>query len=159
MNIKIYCVGHLKESYWKDACSEYLKRISKYAKVEIIEVDDVPAKEGLSEANQERIKQEECGKILAKLKQNDYICALDLNKKELSSEEFSEKLIEMLQESKSNLSFVIGGSLGLSLEMKKRANNAVTFSKMTFPHQLCRVVLLEQIYRGFKIYKNEPYHK
>lgn len=159
MKIKIYCVGHLKERYWKEACEEYLKRLQSYADVSIIEVDDEPCKEGSSVALEKVAKDKEGAKILKKIKENDYLCALDLHKKELESEAFSEVLMSMLAKSGSNLSFVIGGSLGLSDELKQRANESISFSKMTFPHQMMRVILLEQIYRGFKIARKEPYHK
>ncbi|MCQ2742019.1 MAG: 23S rRNA (pseudouridine(1915)-N(3))-methyltransferase RlmH [Bacilli bacterium] len=159
MKITIYCVGHLKESYWKEAIAEYSKRISAYSSIEVVEVDDVPYKEGSPESILEATKNKEGAKIMAKLKPSDYVCALDLNKKEYDSVTFSNHLQEMMVRGGSNVVFMIGGSLGLSDELKARANESITFSKMTLPHQLCRVVLLEQIYRAFKISHHEPYHK
>lgn len=159
MKITVYCIGHLKENYWKMAIEKYAKRIRPYASLEIVEVDDVPYKEGASPAIEEQVKNKEGEKVLAKLKPTDYLCALDLGKAEYDSPAFSKHLEKMLVQGGSNLSFVIGGSLGLSDALKQRANEAITFSKMTFPHQMMRVILLEQIYRAFKIARHEPYHK
>ncbi|MBO4540746.1 MAG: 23S rRNA (pseudouridine(1915)-N(3))-methyltransferase RlmH [Bacilli bacterium] len=159
MTIIIYCIGHLKEEYWKSACQEYLKRLKPYAEIQIIEVDDIGYKEGAGEKLEAKVKEQEGAKILQKLKNSDYLCALDLNKKEEDSIAFSQHLETMLSRGGSRLSFVIGGSLGLSDELKKRANESLSFSKMTFPHQLSRVILLEQLYRAFRILHHEPYHK
>ena len=159
MTITIYCVGHLKEEYWKAACSEYLKRLKPYADIQVVEVEDIGYKEGSGEKIETKVKEQECAKILAKLKNSDYLCALDLGKKEEDSVSFSQHLENMLSRGGSRLSFVIGGSLGLSDEMKKRANESLSLSPMTFPHQLTRVILLEQIYRAFRILHHEPYHK
>ncbi len=159
MTITIYCVGHLKEDYWRDACQEYLKRLKPYAEVKVVEVDDIGYKEGVGEKIETKVKDQEGGKILAKLKPSDYLCALDLGKKEEDSVSFSKHLEAMLSRGGSHLSFVIGGSLGLSDELKKRANEALSLSTMTFPHQLTRVILLEQIYRAFRLLHHEPYHK
>lgn len=155
MRIKIYAVGSIKEKYWVDALDEYIKRISPYSKIEIIEVDDLSMK-GKSD---EQIKDKECDSILSKIKPNEFVCNLDLNKKEYDSVSFSSKLMEMIEKGGASLSFVIGGSLGISEKMKQRANESISLSKMTFTHQMSRVILLEQIYRAFKINKGEPYHK
>lgn len=155
MRIKIYAVGSIKEKYWVDAIDEYIKRISPYSKIEIIEVDDLSMK-GKSD---EQIKDKECDSILSKIKPNEFVCNLDLNKKEYDSVSFSSKLMEMIEKGGASLSFVIGGSLGISEKMKQRANESISLSKMTFTHQMSRVILLEQIYRAYKINKGEPYHK
>ena len=155
MRIKIYAVGSIKEKYWVDAIDQYIKRISPYSKIEIIEVDDLSMK-GKSD---EQIKDKECDSILSKIKPNEFVCNLDLNKKEYDSVSFSSKLMEMIEKGGASLSFVIGGSLGISEKMKQRANESISLSKMTFTHQMSRVILLEQIYRAFKINKGEPYHK
>ncbi len=159
MKISVYCVGKLKESYWKDAVQEYKKRIEGYAKIDIFEAPDFPTPEKASPAQEEEIKNKEGKKMLEKIKPGDYVIALDLNQKEYTSEEFSSQMEKWLVSGGSSVSFLIGGSLGLSEECKKRANASVCFGKMTFPHQLARVMLLEQIYRSFKIAHHEPYHK
>ena len=159
MKIVILAVGHLKEDYWRAACAEYAKRISAYAKVEIIEVNDLPAPENSSFASEEQIKTKEDEKMLARLKPGDFLCALDLGKEEPDSLAFSRELEGMLVKGGSTLYFAIGGSLGLSQEVKKRANVSLSLSRLTFPHQMTRVILLEQIYRSFKILRHEPYHK
>ncbi len=159
MKISVYCVGKLKESYWKDAVQEYKKRIEGYAKIDIFEAPDFPTPEKASPAQEEEIKNKEGKKMLEKIKPGDYVIALDLNQKEYTSEEFSSQMEKWLVAGGSSVSFLIGGSLGLSEECKKRANASVCFGKMTFPHQLARVMLLEQIYRSFKIARHEPYHK
>ncbi len=159
MKISVYCVGKLKESYWKAAVQEYKKRIEGYAKIDIFEAPDFPTPEKASPAQEEEIKNKEGKKMLEKIKPGDYVIALDLNQKEYTSEEFSSQMEKWLVAGGSSVSFLIGGSLGLSEECKKRANASVCFGKMTFPHQLARVMLLEQIYRSFKIARHEPYHK
>lgn len=150
--IKIITVGKLKEKYLIDAIEEYQKRLSKYTKLEIIEV--------LDEANyeEEKIKEKEALKIEKYLNNKDYIITLEIEGKELTSEEFAQKLNNILMIN-SNITFIIGGSYGLADRVKKRSNYKLSFSKMTFPHQLFRVILLEQIYRAFKIKNNETYHK
>ena len=150
--IKIISVGSLKEKYLKEAQEEYLKRISKYHNIEIIEVKD----EGLVEPSKSIILEEE--KILKHISDKDYIVTLEIEGKQLSSEEFAEKL-DRIQLESSNITFIIGGSYGLSQNIKDKAKLHLSFSKMTFPHQLFRVILLEQIYRSFKILNNESYHK
>ncbi len=150
--IKIITVGSIKEKYLKDAIEEYTKRLSKYTNLEVIEVKD----EGLVEKQKTLILEEE--KILKHINDRDYIITLEIEGKELSSLEFAEKLDKITLES-SNITFVIGGSYGLSQNIKDKAKLHLSFSKMTFPHQLFRVLLLEQIYRAFKINNNESYHK
>ncbi len=159
MKITIYCIGHLKESYWKSAVDEYLKRLSHYAKTEIVEFDDLPTPDGASVAIEDQIKSKEGVKVLARLKPSDYLIALDLGKKEYDSCSLATHLRDSFVHGGSAINFVIGGSLGLSKELKERANESITLSKMTFPHQLTRVILLEQLYRSFRILNNEPYHK
>ena len=150
--IKLITVGSIKEQYLKDAIEEYTKRISKYTKIEIIEVKD----EGLVEPQKAINLEEE--KILKNINDKDYIITLEIEGKNLSSEEFAEKLDKIQLES-STITFIIGGSYGLSQNIKDRSKLHLSFSKMTFPHQLFRVLLLEQIYRAYKINNNESYHK
>ena len=159
MKITIYCIGKLKEDYWKSAIAEYSKRISAYAELDIVEFPDIAIPASASTAIEEDIKNKECAKILAKLKPNDYVIALDLNKKEYDSVAFAAHLDEAFARGGASINFVIGGSLGLSDDLKKRANESLSFGKMTFPHQLARVMLLEQLYRAFRINRGEPYHK
>ena len=150
--IKIITVGSIKEKYLKDAIEEYVKRISKYTNIEIIEVKD----EGLVEPNKSLILEEE--KILKHINDKDYIITLEIEGKELSSTELAATLDKITLEA-STITFIIGGSYGLSQKIKDKARLHLSFSKMTFPHQLFRVLLLEQIYRAFKINNNESYHK
>lgn len=159
MKITLYCIGKLKEDYWRSAIAEYSKRIGGYCDLEIVEFPDLPTPAGASIAIEEEVKNKECARIVAKLKPGEYLIALDLGKKEYDSVEFASHLESSFQKGGANISFVIGGSLGLSDELKKRANESISFGKMTFPHQLARVMLLEQIYRAFKINRGEPYHK
>ena len=157
LNINIVCVGKVKEKYLKDALSEYSKRLSKYCKLNIIEIADEPIPSNLSDKLADNIKNIEGNKILNTIK-NSYIISLDLNGKEYSSEQFAEKL-DKITLNNSSITFVIGGSLGLSTEIIHNSNELICFSKMTFPHQLIRVFLLEQIFRAFKINNNETYHR
>ncbi|PEC43011.1 23S rRNA (pseudouridine(1915)-N(3))-methyltransferase RlmH [Priestia megaterium] len=159
MNISIITIGKLKEKYLKQGIQEYLKRLSSYAKVEIIELADEKAPENLSESEMEEVKQKEGERILAKISDDTYVIALAINGKQKSSEELAKEIDSLATYGKSKVAFVIGGSLGLSSEVMKRSNAALSFSKMTFPHQLMRLVLVEQIYRAFRIIRNEPYHK
>ncbi|MBZ4662565.1 MAG: rlmH [Caloramator sp.] len=159
MNITIVSVGKLKEKYLKEGINEYLKRLSKYAKVDIIEVPDEKAPENLSKKEEEMIKEKEGQGILKYIKENMYVVVLDIKGKQLSSEELADFLSQRALLGESNIAFVIGGSLGLSQTVLNRANYKLSFSKMTFPHQLMRLILLEQIYRGFRIINGEPYHK
>ena len=158
LNIQLICVGKIKEDYLKNAIEEYRKRLSKYCKLEILELPDekIPDKLNTSLANE--IKQKECSNIIKHLKKSSYNIALDLSGKQLTSEQFSEK-IEKLSMTNSNITFIIGGSLGLTNELLNYCQEKLCFSKMTFPHQLIRVFLLEQIFRGFKIAHNETYHR
>ncbi|MDP9725292.1 23S rRNA (pseudouridine1915-N3)-methyltransferase [Priestia aryabhattai] len=159
MNISIITIGKLKEKYLKQGIQEYLKRLSSYAKVEIIELADEKAPENLSESEMEQVKQKEGERILAKISDDTHVIALAINGKQKSSEELAKEIDSLATYGKSKIAFVIGGSLGLSGEVMKRSNAALSFSKMTFPHQLMRLVLVEQIYRAFRIIRNEPYHK
>ena len=159
MNITLITVGKIKEKFLRDAIDEYSKRLSKYCKLEIIEVSDEKTPDNASEKEELQIKEKEGIQILSKIKDNAYVIAMDLKGKTLSSEEFSSFIDNCGIQGNSNLVFIIGGSLGLSKDVLNRANYKLCFSKMTFPHQLFRVMLLEQIYRGFRIMKGEPYHK
>ncbi|MGE5631497.1 MAG: 23S rRNA (pseudouridine(1915)-N(3))-methyltransferase RlmH [Caulobacteraceae bacterium] len=159
MNIAIIAVGKLKEKYMKEAVEEYLTRLSKYCRTEIIEVPDEKAPENLSPAQELLVKQKEGQGILRYIKDDTYVIALAIQGKMLSSEDFAGFVDNLGIRGTSNIAFVIGGSLGLSDEVLKRADYQLSFSKMTFPHQLMRVILLEQVYRGFRIIKGEPYHK
>ena len=150
--IKIIAVGYLKEKYLKEAVEEYTKRIKKYTNIEIIEVKD----EGIVEINKALKLEEE--KILKHISEKDFLITLEIEGKEYNSEEFAKK-IEKITIENSNITFIIGGSYGISDEIKNKANLRLSFSKMTFPHQLFRVLLLEQIYRAYKINNNEKYHK
>lgn len=158
MNIKIYCIGKIKEQYLKDGIAEYLKRLSPYAKTEIIEVMDSKVKDNPNDFDITKAKNEEGDRVL-KLIKNDYLIGLDLNKKEPTSEEFAEFIQQKFVEGGSSISFVIGGSYGLSESLKKRCNSSISLSKLTYLHQMTRLILLEQIYRAFKILNNETYHK
>lgn len=159
MNIQIICIGKLKEKYWTDAVGEYMKRLSSYATVKIVELKEsrLPDKAGLAE--EEKVKLEEGREILKAIKDGTYVVTLEIQGKQLSSEELAAKIETLGLQGKSDIAFVIGGSLGLSAEVSKRADFKLSFSKMTFPHQMMRVVLLEQIYRSFKIIRHEAYHK
>lgn len=159
MKIKIVAVGEIKEAFWKSAIKEYLKRLSPYSKVDIIEVQDERCPEQSSLALETITKNKEGQKILSHIKQNEFVVALDLNKGECDSVTLSRRLEDMFIKGRSSITFVIGGSLGLSEEIRNRCNDFITLSKLTFTHQMCRVILLEQIYRSFKIMNNEKYHK
>ncbi|WML42446.1 23S rRNA (pseudouridine(1915)-N(3))-methyltransferase RlmH [Neobacillus sp. PS3-40] len=159
MNISIVTVGKLKEKYLKQGIDEYLKRLTSYAKVEMIEVADEKAPEELSELEMEQVKQKEGERILAKISQDTYVFALAINGKMQSSEELADSLDKLATYGKSKIAFIIGGSLGLSAEVLKRSNEQLSFSKMTFPHQLMRLILVEQVYRAYRINRGEPYHK
>lgn len=159
MNIKIITVGKLKEKYLKMGIAEYAKRLSAYCKMELIEVPDEKAPEKLSEAEMIQVKEKEGERILAKIPDQAYVFALAIEGKQRTSEVFAKEIEQLGVQGKSTLVFVIGGSLGLSDAVMKRSNTPISFGKMTLPHQLMRLVLIEQIYRGFKIVRNEPYHK
>lgn len=158
MRIKIYCIGKIKEQYLKDGINEYVKRISPYSAIEIIEVADSKVKDNPNDSDISRAKIEEGERVL-KVLRNDYLIGLDLNKPEFTSEEFAQFMSKKFIEGGSNLSFVIGGSYGLSDALKARCNSSISLSKLTFLHQMTRLILLEQIYRAFKILNNETYHK
>jgi 23S rRNA (pseudouridine1915-N3)-methyltransferase len=159
VNISIITVGKLKEKYLKQGIEEYLKRLTTYAKVEMIEVADEKAPEELSGLEMVQVKQKEGERILAKISQDTYVIALAIQGKLGSSEELADSLDKLATYGKSKIAFVIGGSLGLSEDVIKRSNEQLSFSRMTFPHQLMRLILVEQIYRAFRINRNEPYHK
>lgn len=159
MNIKIIGVGKLKEKYLVQAMQEYLKRLQAYSKVEVIELADEKAPENLSETQMMQIKDKEGERILAKIKDQEYVIALAIEGKNPSSEAFAQKIENLGIQGKSQLVFVIGGSLGLSPSVMQRSNAQISFGKMTFSHQLMRVMLTEQIYRAFRIIHNQPYHK
>jgi 23S rRNA (pseudouridine1915-N3)-methyltransferase len=152
-------VGKLKEKYLKQGIEEYVKRLSAYAKIEVIEVADEKAPEELSELEMIQVKQKEGERILAKVAQDTYVIALAIDGKLRSSEELADSLDKLATYGKSKIAFIIGGSLGLSEEVLSRANEHLSFSRMTFPHQLMRLILVEQIYRAFRINRGEPYHK
>ena len=160
INIKIICVGKIKEKSIQELINEYTKRLSKYCKLEIIEVDDEKIPQPCSLAVESKIKEKECNKIKEKIKKIGKcdIIFLDLHGKQYTSVEFSDKINNMCIYGTSTITFVIGGSLGLTNQLLSLSDNRISFSKMTFPHQLFRVFLLEQIFRAFKIQNNETYH-
>ena len=159
MKITLITVGKIKEKYFTDAISEYAKRLSRYCKMDIVEVPDEKTPDGASETLETQIKDKEGEKILAKIPDGAYVVALAIEGKMLNSEELADKMEKWNVSGISHVVFVIGGSLGLSSKVLNRADFKLSFSKMTFPHQLMRVILLEQIYRSFRIRNNEPYHK
>ena len=159
MNITVISVGKLKEKYLKMAIDEYAKRLTRYCKLTMIERPDEKTPDNASPAQEEQIKEKEGKLILSKIKDNMFVIAMDLKPKQMTSEEFSKFIEQCGVTGNSNIVFVVGGSLGISDEVLKRANHKICFSKMTFPHQLFRVMLLEQVYRAFRISNNEPYHK
>lgn len=159
MKISICCVGKVKEKFYCQAIEEYSKRLSKYCKLEIREVADEKTPDNASDNVNRMIKQKEGERLMSCIKDDTYVIALAIDGKMLDSVELSEKIDNLLVSGKSDIAFVIGGSLGLDDKVLNRADYKLSFSKMTFPHQLMRVILLEQIYRSFRIMKNEPYHK
>ena len=159
MNIQIICIGKLKEKYWTDAIKEYSKRLSRFANIEIVELKESLLPANASPADEEKVKLEEGREILKAIKDGTYVITLEILGKQLSSEELAKKMDDLGIDGRSNIAFVIGGSLGLSKEVSQRADYKLSFSRMTFPHQMMRVILLEQIYRAFKINRNETYHK
>jgi len=159
MKITILSVGKIKEKYFKDAISEYEKRLSRYCKLEFIEVPDEKTPEQTSAKEEALIRDREGERLLKHIREEAYVITLEINGKELDSVEFAKKIESLGVSGVSQLYFVIGGSIGLGESVRKRADLALSFSKMTFPHQLMRVILLEQIYRGYRIIKGEPYHK
>lgn len=159
MNITIVSVGKLKEKYLKMGIEEYTKRLGAYAKIDIIEVADEKAPESLSEADMEIVKKKEADRILAKIGADAHVIALAIEGKQKTSEDLATAIESLMTYGKSKIVFVIGGSLGLHSDVIKRADELLSFSKMTFPHQLMKLVLLEQVYRAFRIMRGEPYHK
>lgn len=157
LHIDIICVGKIRENYLKDAISEYTKRLSKYCNLNIIEVPDEKLPSKLNNSIVEEIKQKECNSILQKIKKDSYIISLDLNGKEYSSEQFSKK-IDNLSNITSHITILIGGTLGMTNDLLLNCKESICFSKMTFPHPLIRVFVLEQLFRAFKISKGENYH-
>lgn len=158
IKISIFCVGKIKEKYWLDAIAEYSKRLSRYCKLSIVEVPDEKTPEDASDAECDAIKKKEAEKILKKIDSQGLICTLEIAGKRFTSESFA-SFIDASALSTSHIQFVIGGSLGLHESVLSRSQMAISFSDMTFPHQMMRVILLEQIYRGFRITNGEPYHK
>ncbi|MGO0063884.1 23S rRNA (pseudouridine(1915)-N(3))-methyltransferase RlmH [Brevibacillus fluminis] len=159
MQITIVTVGKLKEKYLKEGIEEYSKRLTAYCKLQVVEVADEKAPEELSATEMEQVKRKEGERILAQLKPDQHVIALAIDGQMWSSEKLAAELDRLATYGKSQVAFVIGGSLGLSAEVLKRADAQLSFSKMTFPHQLMRLILVEQVYRGFRIVRGEPYHK
>ena len=159
MNIKIVCVGKLKEKYFKDGIAEYVKRMSRFAKVKIVQVPDEKAPDKLSPAEMEQVKEIEGKRILDKIKDKEYVYVTAIKGKERTSEAFAKELSNLTTYGHSDITFVIGGSLGTSDAVNKRADDLISFGKFTMPHQLMRLVLIEQIYRAFMINSGSPYHK
>lgn len=159
MKVRIVCIGKLKEKYWKSAVAEYSKRISGYANIEIVELKESKLPANPSPADEAAVLVREGENILGKIRDNDYVIAMEVEGKQLDSVELSRKIQSTFDTKASTIDFIIGGSLGLSDDVKKRADYGLSFSKLTFPHQMARVMLLEQIYRAFKISSGETYHK
>lgn len=159
MKISLITVGKVKEKFFKDAISEYEKRLSAYCKLQIIEVNDEKTPDNVSEHFEEEIRRIEGERILSKIGERDYVITLEIEGKSPDSVELANYMQGLFNQSQSSIVFVIGGSLGLSKQVKARSNYALSFSALTFPHQLMRVILLEQIYRCFRILNNQPYHK
>lgn len=159
MNISIICIGKLKEKYWTAAIDEYSKRLKSYCNLEIVELKESRLPDKAGPAEELAVKEAEGQEILKRIKDNQYVITLEVKGKMLSSEKLAEKVESLGIDGHSNVVFVIGGSLGLSAAVSKRANFKLSFSEMTFPHQMMRVILLEQVYRAFKIIRNEAYHK
>lgn len=159
MKITLITVGKIKEKYLKDAINEYTKRLSKYCKLEMIEVTDEKTPDNASETVENQIRSKEGDRILKYVKDDSYVITLEIMGKQLSSEEFADKIDTLGIQGFSHITFIIGGSIGLGKDVINRSDYALSFSKMTFPHQLMRVILLEQIYRSYRIIQGEPYHK
>lgn len=159
MNITIISVGKIKEKYLVSGIAEYSKRLSKYCNLNLIEVADEKAPENLSELDKDIVKNKEGERILSKMKDSTYLVTLEIEGSQLTSEDFAKRIDKLMLDGISDITFVIGGSLGLSKEVRDRSDFKLSFSKMTFPHQLMKMVLLEQIYRGWRIIRGEPYHK
>ena len=159
MKITILTVGKIKEKYLKDAIAEYAKRLSRYCKLQIVEVEDEKTPDGASAAMEDQIKDKEATRLFKYVDDEAFLITLEIQGKMLDSEDFSKTMEQICLRGKNHIQFVIGGSLGLHTSITERADLALSFSKMTFPHQLMRVILLEQVYRSFRILNNEPYHK
>lgn len=159
MKITLITVGKIKEKYLKDAIAEYSKRLSRYCKLEIVEVADEKTPDNASDTVEDAIRDKEGERILKYIKEDAYVITLEIAGKMLTSEEMAEKIDKLGVQGTSHIIFIIGGSIGLGREILKRSDYALSFSKMTFPHQLMRVILLEQIYRSYRIINHEPYHK
>lgn len=159
MNITILAVGKIKESFYRDAIAEYQKRLGRYCRLEIVEVVDEPVPEKASSAQEEQIKEKEAQRILKRLRDGSFVVALEIAGEKYNSENFAKKLENLALAGKSQLVFIIGGSLGLHRSVSERADLKLSFSDMTFPHPLMRVILAEQIYRAFRIISGAPYHK
>lgn len=159
MKITILAVGKVKEAFYRQAISEFTKRLRRYCKLDIMEVADEKTPDRASAAEETLIKEKEGERLLAHIRETDYVCVLAIEGEQLDSVAFSEKINQLGIHGVSHIVFVIGGSLGLSETVRKRADWLLSFSKMTFPHQLMRVVLLEQVYRSYRIIQGEPYHK
>lgn len=159
MKITIICVGKIKEKYLSDTIAEYSKRLSKYCKLEIIQLQDEKTIENASETVNRQIKDKEGERILKNISDDSYVITLEINGEMISSEKMAQKINSLGIAGTSHITFIIGGSLGLSENVSNRSDYKLSFSKMTFPHQLMRVILLEQIYRSYRIINNEPYHK
>lgn len=159
MRITIICVGKLKEDFYKKAVSEYAKRLGRYCKLEIIEVADEKTPEDASPAMEEQIKEKEAARILKHIREDAYVFTLEITGKHPDSLSFSHMLSRLAVQGESHFQFIIGGSLGLHKSVSLAADQAISFSNMTFPHQLMRVILLEQVYRSYRIMNGEPYHK
>lgn len=159
MHYTIVCVGKIKEKFYTEAMEEYRKRLSRYAKIDIVEVADEKTPDRASEAEENGIKRKEGERLLGKIQDSMYVIALDLGGREYDSVSFAEHMGDCMLQGKSHIAFVIGGSLGLHKTVLERANERISFSHFTFPHQLMRVILLEQIYRANRILNHEPYHK
>lgn len=159
MKITIICVGKIKEKYFRDAILEYQKRLTRYCKLEIIEVQDEKTPDNASKALEDKIKEKEAERILKHIKEDAYVYSLEIKGEKPDSVALAEQIHTLAVQGKSHIQFIIGGSLGLHESVSKVADQAISFSEMTFPHQLMRVILLEQIYRSYRIILGEPYHK
>ncbi len=159
MKITVICVGKVKEKFFRDAVSEYEKRMGRYCRLEILEVADEKTPDGASALMEEQIKEKEARRILEKIREDAFVCTLEIKGKRFSSENFAKWMDGLTLNGTSHFIFIIGGSLGLHESVQKRSHMALSFSDMTFPHQLMRVILMEQIYRAFRIIHGEPYHK
>lgn len=159
MNIKILCVGKIKEKFYRDAIAEYEKRLSRYCKLSIIEVADEKTPDKSSETEEAQIREKEAARLMTHIRENDYVIALTIDGKSYDSVSFAGHMEQLAVSGKSNLVFVIGGSIGLHNTILCKSEERLSFSAMTFPHQLMRVILLEQLYRSYRIQNHEPYHK